>query len=227
MQAGNQQESVVYLLLEGTLGWKYGVPGLSVQAPPSPSKPTHRSGTEAHPRHAEAESHAGNGRALAPASQTWVYPLSGKSVPGHAQAGDVPAAEGQSNLQGKAIRTDAVSRPARTGGCESGPSEMPGNPEERLYQYTAIDEYTRLRYLGAYPEQSTYSSADFLEKMAAWFKRRGVRVECVQTDNGFEFTNRFSNSKRDLPTRFELTAARLGIRHKLIRPVHTPPQTAK
>ena len=53
--------------------------------------------------------------------------------------------------------------------------------------------------------------------MAAWFKRRGVRVECVQTDNGFEFTNRFSNSRRNLPTRFELTAARLGIRHKLER----------
>ncbi|MFR9256342.1 MAG: integrase core domain-containing protein [Merdibacter sp.] len=62
--------------------------------------------------------------------------------------------------------------------------------------------------------------------MAAWFKRRGVRVECVQTDNGFEFTNRFSNSKRDLPTRFELTAARLGIRHKLIRP-YTPRHNGK
>ena len=99
-------------------------------------------------------------------------------------------------------------------------------PQERLYQYTAIDEYTRLRYLGAYPEQSTYSSADFLEKMAAWFKRRGVRVECVQTDNGFEFTNRFSNSRRNLPTRFELTAARLGIRHKLIRP-YTPRHNGK
>ena len=70
------------------------------------------------------------------------------------------------------------------------------NPEERLYQYTAIDEYTRLRYLGAYPEQSTYSSADFLEKMVAWFKRRGVRVECVQTDNGIEFTNRFRPTRR-------------------------------
>ena len=54
------------------------------------------------------------------------------------------------------------------------PLKCLANPEERLYQYTAIDEYTRLRYLGAYPEQSTYSSADFLEKMAAWFKRRGV-----------------------------------------------------
>ena len=29
-------------------------------------------------------------------------------------------------------------------------------------------------------------------------------MECVQTDNGFEFTNRFSNSKRDLPTLFDL-----------------------
>ena len=81
-------------------------------------------------------------------------------------------------------------------------------------------------YLGAYPEQSTYSSADFLEKMVAWFKRRGVRVECVQTDNGIEFTNRFSTNKKDRLTRFELTAARLGIRHKLIRP-YTPRHNGK
>ena len=45
------------------------------------------------------------------------------------------------------------------------------------------------------------------------FRRKGVTVECVQTDNGFEFTNRFSNSKRDIPTLFESTAAELGMRH--------------
>ena len=71
------------------------------------------------------------------------------------------------------------------------------NPEGRLYQYTAIDEYSRLRYLAAYPEQSTYFSADFPEKMVAWFKRRGVRVECVQTDNSFKFTNRFYSSRKN------------------------------
>ena len=38
------------------------------------------------------------------------------------------------------------------------------DPELRLYQYTAIDEFTRLRFLAAYPEQSTCSSADFLKK---------------------------------------------------------------
>ena len=79
---------------------------------------------------------------------------------------------------------------------------------------------------GAYPEQSTYSSADFLAKVAEAFQKKGVKVECVQTDNGFEFTNRFSNSKRDIPTLFENTAAALGIRHKLIRP-YTPRHNGK
>ena len=106
------------------------------------------------------------------------------------------------------------------------PRRCIADPELKLFQYTAIDEFSRLRFLGAYEEQSTYSSADFLEKAIAWFKRRGVTVECVQTDNGFEFTNRFSNSKRDIPTRFELSAARLGIRHKLIRP-YTPRHNGK
>ena len=100
------------------------------------------------------------------------------------------------------------------------------DPELRLYQYTAIDEFTRLRFLAAYPEQSTCSSADFLKKLFKWYARQRIRVECVQTDNGFEFTNRFSNSKRNLPTLFESTAAQLGIRHKLIRP-YTPRHNGK
>ena len=40
------------------------------------------------------------------------------------------------------------------------------------------------------------------------------------------FTNRFSNSKRDLQMLFEKTAAELGIRHKLIRP-YTPRHNGK
>ena len=35
----------------------------------------------------------------------------------------------------------------------------------RPFQYTAIDEFTRLRFLAAYPEQSTFSSADFLKRL--------------------------------------------------------------
>ena len=44
------------------------------------------------------------------------------------------------------------------------------NPEERLCQYTTIDEYTRLRYLGTCPEQSSQSFAT-----AALYLRRICR----------------------------------------------------
>ncbi len=106
------------------------------------------------------------------------------------------------------------------------PLKCLANPEEHLFQYTAIDEFSRLRFLYGYPEHSTYSSADFLRKAVAWYKRRGITVECVQTDNGFEFTNRFSNSQKGSFTLFEQTAAELGIRHKLIKP-YTPRHNGK
>jgi len=128
----------------------------------------------------------------------------------------VPKPYEQMQRPGQRVQIDVKVVPAS---CRVG--ECP-----KLFQYTAIDEFSRLRYLGAYEEQSTYSSADFLQKAVAYFKRRGVYVECVQTDNGFEFTNRFSNSKRDLTTLFETTAAQLGIRHKLIRP-YTPRHNGK
>ena len=106
------------------------------------------------------------------------------------------------------------------------PKRCIANPELKLFQYTAIDEFSRLRFLGAYLEQSTYSSTDFIVQAIEWFRRRGVVAECVQTDNGFEFTNRFSNSKRDIPTLFEATLASKGICHKLIRP-YTPRHNGK
>jgi transposase InsO family protein len=106
------------------------------------------------------------------------------------------------------------------------PRKCIADPELRLFQYTAIDEFTRLRFLAAYPEQSTFSSADFLRKLVRWYARRGIRVECVQTDNGPEFTNRFLTGRQDSPSLFEKTAAELGIRHKLIRP-YTPRHNGK
>ena len=106
------------------------------------------------------------------------------------------------------------------------PRRCIADPELRLFRYTAIDEFTRLRFPAACPEQSTYSSADFLSKLVKWFARRGIQAECVQTDNGFEFSNRFANAKRELPTLFETAAQQLGIRHKLIRP-YTPRHNGK
>lgn len=94
---------------------------------------------------------------------------------------------------------------------------------QRFYQYTAIDEYSRFRYIEAFKEQSTYSSKIFLEHM---FKAFPFKVLCVQTDNGFEFTKRFRGSKDDDLTLFEAYLKECGIIHKLIRP-YTPRHNSK
>lgn len=68
------------------------------------------------------------------------------------------------------------------------PRKCIADPEMKLYQYTASDEYLRMCFLYGYEEQSTYSSADFAERVVKWFKRCGITVECIQTVIGFEFT---------------------------------------
>lgn len=85
---------------------------------------------------------------------------------------------------------------------------------KHYYQYTAIDEYSRWRYVEAFEEQSTYSSTVFAEHLLKAFP---LPVKCIQTDNGQEFTNRFT-AKKDKLTLFQCFLKEHGIRHKLIRP---------
>ena len=94
---------------------------------------------------------------------------------------------------------------------------------EKFYQYTAIDEYSRFRYLEAFKEQSSYSSAVFVEHLV---KKFPFKIECIQTDNGQEFTKTYGNTKNPKPTMFENKLKQLGIRHKLIR-VYTPRHNGK
>ena len=91
------------------------------------------------------------------------------------------------------------------------------------YQYTFLDEFSRFRYIEAFREHSTYSSAVFLRHVV---KKFPFAIECIQTDNGTEFTNRLLPRGSDKPTLFELELQRLGIRHKLIRP-YTPRHNGK
>ena len=94
---------------------------------------------------------------------------------------------------------------------------------EKFYQYTAIDEYSRFRYLEAFKEQSSYSSAVFVEHL---IKKFPFKIECIQTDNGQEFTKTYGNTKNPKPTMFENKLEQLGIRHKLIK-VYTPRHNGK
>lgn len=93
----------------------------------------------------------------------------------------------------------------------------------KFYQYTAIDEYSRFRYLEAFEEHSSHSSKIFLEHMLKAFK---FNVECVQTDNGPEFTKRLCSGENPTLTSFEKKLKQLGIVHKLIKP-YTPRHNGK
>lgn len=94
---------------------------------------------------------------------------------------------------------------------------------QKFYQYTFIDEYSRFRYLEAFEEHSTYTSALFLKHVVEKFP---YAIACVQTDNGAEFTNRLGHTEKPKPSLFETTLAELGIQHKLIRP-YTPRHNGK
>ena len=76
-------------------------------------------------------------------------------------------------------------------------------------------KYSRYRYVEAFEEHSSYSSAIFLEHMLKAFK---FPVECVQTDNGAEFTKRLCPGKAT-PTMFENQLKKHGIEQlRLIYP---------
>ncbi|WP_074366652.1 DDE-type integrase/transposase/recombinase, partial [Clostridium sp. N3C] len=65
---------------------------------------------------------------------------------------------------------------------------------QKFYQYTAIDEFSRWRYVEAFEEHSTYSSMVFLQHLIKAFP---MPIECVQTDNGFEFTKQYGRTKSE------------------------------
>jgi transposase InsO family protein len=102
-----------------------------------------------------------------------------------------------------------------------------GGKVRQYCQYTAIDEYSRLRYLQAFDEANTFTSMQFLNETVAWYARRGIKIECVQTDNGTEFTKRLlRTSQEENLTLFELRLRSLGIHHKYIKP-YTPRHNGK
>jgi transposase InsO family protein len=130
----------------------------------------------------------------------------------------VPKPYEQMRYAGERVQVDVKEVPR---GCLKDPSWR------RYYQYTAIDEFSRLRYLEGFQTADTYASALFIEHALVWFARRGIQIECVQTDNGFEFTKRFMKTRQDRnPSLFETVLDQKGIRHKLIKP-YTPRHNGK
>ena len=101
---------------------------------------------------------------------------------------------------------------------------LPQMPDEahRRYLFVAIDRATRWVYLRTYRDQSEASSSDFLRRLT---RAAPMTIKHVLTDNGSQFTDRFTSKARTPTGRhvFDQTCVSLGIEHRLCPPRH--PQT--
>lgn len=106
--------------------------------------------------------------------------------------------------------------------------QMPDETERR-YLFVAIDRATRWVFMEIYADQSDSSSTDFLIKLN---NACPIAIVKLLTDNGSQFTDRFSSKKKDPETgdripsgkhAFDVLCRQLVIEHRLIPPRH--PQT--
>ena len=101
---------------------------------------------------------------------------------------------------------------------------LPQMPDEsqRRYLFVAIDRATRWVFMHIYADQSENSSVDFLERLEL---AAPMKIVKLLTDNGSQFTDRFTNKKREPSGRhkFDVRCKALGIEHRLCPPRH--PQT--
>jgi len=84
---------------------------------------------------------------------------------------------------------------------------------KHLYQWTAIDECTRIRFVYGFEEHTPENSVKFLRMLVRVFP---FKIQTIQTDNGTEFTYKYISDTEDCP--FDTELHRLGIQHKLIPP---------
>jgi transposase InsO family protein len=80
---------------------------------------------------------------------------------------------------------------------------IPGT-RKRLYQFTAIDDCTRIRVLRIYDTCNQKTAVDFFDRVV---RRLPFRVHVLQTDNGAEFQSKFH---------WHVTES--GVRHVYIKP---------
>jgi len=81
------------------------------------------------------------------------------------------------------------------------------------YVHVCVDDYSRLAYAEVLPDQKATTAIGFLRRAVAFFRRRGIRVERLLTDNGSAYVSALH----------ALACRRLGIRHSRTRPYR--PQT--
>ena len=84
---------------------------------------------------------------------------------------------------------------------------------KHLYQWTAIDECTRLRFVYGFEEHTPENTVKFLKMLLKAFP---FKIQTIQTDNGTEFTYKYISETEISP--LDKVLNKLGIKHKLIPP---------
>jgi len=110
-------------------------------------------------------------------------------------------------IPGEKIQIDVKEVP---GYCIRGKHRIDG---KKMYQWTAIDECTRWRFVYGFEEHTPENSVKFLKMLLKTFP---FEILTIQTDNGTEFTYKFISETVLCP--FEEELQRLKITHKLIKP---------
>jgi transposase InsO family protein len=81
------------------------------------------------------------------------------------------------------------------------------------YVHVAVDDHSRLAYAEVLPDQKATTAIGFLRRALAFYRRYGIAVERLLTDNGSAYVSALH----------ALACRRLGIRHLRTRPFR--PQT--
>ena len=84
---------------------------------------------------------------------------------------------------------------------------------KHLYQWTAIDECTRFRFIYGFEEHTPENTVKFFKMLQKAF---AFKIQTVQTDNGTEFTYKYISDTEECP--FDTVLKEAGIDHKLIPP---------
>ena len=84
---------------------------------------------------------------------------------------------------------------------------------KHLYQWTAIDECTRMRFVYGFEEHTPENTVKFLKMLLKAFP---FKIQTIQTDNGTEFTYKYISETEISP--LDKALNKLGIKHKLIPP---------
>lgn len=85
--------------------------------------------------------------------------------------------------------------------------------EKHLYQWTAIDECTRIRFIYGFEEHTPENTVKFFKMLQKAFP---FKIQTIQTDNGTEFTYKYISDDVECP--FDTVLREAGIAHKLIPP---------